>query len=146
MGSILKDLKIQQYIISHNDIGRKELDEELERLLQAQTAANSSFKCNPNNSAAAFDSGIETLSMNQWTRLGSTPLPQYFGLSALLADFTSVSWLHSCFYQNFFQNQTSSLENQLSANFSVYVDSTRVAVIISKNSSMYISNVFSCHY
>ena len=136
MGSILKDLQIQQYIISFADIGRQELMEELIEIFQKYTTSNANFFCNPNNTAESFESYTETPTFNKWTRLASTPLPQYYGLAVLLADLTSVSWLKSCYNLNFFQYQTNSLQKQIAGNFTNYINSSQVAVIVGNNSSM----------
>ena len=135
MGSILKDLQIQQYIVSFTDIGRQQLAEELIEIFQQYTASNASFLCNPNNTADSFEAYIETTTLNKWTRLASTPLPQYFGLALLLADFASVGWLKSCYNLNFFQYQTNSLQKQIAGNFTNYINSSHVAVIVGSNSS-----------
>ena len=135
MGSILKDLQIQQYIISVTDIGRQQLAEELIEIFQQYTTSNANFFCNSNNTAGSFEAYTETSTLNKWTRLASTPLPQYYGLAVLLADFTSVSWLKSCYNLNFFQYQTNSLQKQIAGNFTNYINSSRVAVIVGSNSS-----------
>lgn len=136
MGSILKDLNIQQYIVSFNDEQREDLYEELEKIFQVYTAQNENFFCNPNNTESSFEAGTETLTLNQWTRLASTPLPQYYGLAVLLADLSATQWLLSCYYLDFFKYQTSDYQLQIAGNFSSYVNSSRVAVIIGNNSSM----------
>lgn len=138
MGSILKDLQIQQYIVSFTDIGRQELDKELELLFQQYSITDATFFCNPNNSMSSFEMNLETTTMNQWTRLASTPLPQYYGLGILFADMTSQAWLQSCFYLSFFQYQTSPKEQQIANNFTSYINSSQLAIIISADSSMLI--------
>ena len=131
MGSILKELQIRQYIVAITGIGRTMLDSELVRFFQRYFVSNPNFFCNSNNTEPSFESGVETLELNSFTRVMSIVLPQYYALQILLTDFGSLGWLQSCEYLDFFKTQTSALEQGIVSNISSYINNkSHVGIII----------------
>lgn len=83
------------------------------------SAMHSQCRCNPNNSASSFSAGLETLTLNPYTKVSASAVPVITMIRVLLENPNSVEWLSSCLYQNFLTT-TTSFEIGDAANFFGY--------------------------